>query len=1161
MRFGIFAKYREQQYHTTQADGTYTFSQMWLAQRGWLANNSNCQFTMEMTDANTSTYPATTFYRYGMLANNSNVATSVAQRKDGRALLPPGNSPVSGTTLVAYPYMYNRFQQINYPAFQWQSGWAGSSRPFLINNIFHRPELVKDICSYYQPGAAGDGDNWNAGVATGVNVSIPYLINLQTVTFDFGTRGMKANEIVGTKQNRFPPNIKSIWISGSTQPITIRPKFPPALEYLNLSVTNATLRNDINRLLEDCVNMKALMLTNETWGDGSPAAMPVSGTLQISHMTKLIALSLQSTALTEVVWSVTNPNLFERLKLRSCTGLNVTTFFNLFNLVTRSTAGISVDVAGAGKSFVKTFVHSDLSLNFVFIVAWNNYLVGDINYSTSRVNFTYLRFGNYGNSTFIDGTGINATANSATAGTATIQFGGAGGAGGTNANGANAATASVYSGGGGGAGHSSGVVSFNGGAGTSGLMRITYFTGGTEVTNTFTSSGTFNVPADTSEILIECWGAGGGGGGRGTTVGASGGGGGGAYSRKRLVVTPSASVPYTVGVGGPGGIGLNNGTDGGDTYWDAGADVKAAGGKGGNATQTGGLGGAIADCIGEAAYKGGDGSTRSVNTSPGGGGGGGAGSTGTKQNLYSVNVTGLTAMTFMDMSDCMIGQLQMPVNTVLTDLGLGGNRLDIVANPTIKAQIEALSNLRRCYFSNIVLDSWGAVRGQSSTNGLGANWNFSAMTQLITLGANSSKLSGTLTLPSTSTLSRVAFLDNNVTGITGVNTFTGLIVLLPGNNPNFTFDFTRVPAIYSLLIYNGGNGNNTALTLLDLSARTSTGVMATNIATTDVNGGLGYWFRVSECTNLTEIRFPTTTARCTFTNVGTSNSCNFSFNPALTTLVNHTNITYAGFASQSYYYSFNDCALNINFQIGLNSTLPHVMSLQNNGMSQVNVDLNIDNIYQNRARWNGYGSWGKSLNISGTNSAPTGSFVAPTGFKRAVISAITRANPCVVTRGTTTGTFANDDVIFIRQATGMTQINNLSFTVKNVSGSTFELWNAAGTTAIDSTAYGIYNANTAIMFIDGTPANTREKMYILAWNYQWTITATNATVTQTQDGVARIQARVNQTIAGVANIYGTTDRTITGVSRLQTIVDQTLDGTSRIQNTVDQTMAGVANIV
>jgi hypothetical protein len=85
----------------------------------------------------------------------------------------------------------------------------------------------------------------------------------------------------------------------------------------------------------------------------------------------------------------------------------------------------------------------------------------------------------------------------------------------------------------------------------------------------FTANGTYTPSAGMLFCIIECVGGGGGGGGvAGTTGGPNcgGGGGGGECSRKYASATTiGASQAVTVGPGGAGGVGANNGGAGGDT--------------------------------------------------------------------------------------------------------------------------------------------------------------------------------------------------------------------------------------------------------------------------------------------------------------------------------------------------------------------------------------------------------------------------------------------------------------------------------------------------------------------------------------------------------------------------------------------------------------------
>ncbi|WP_298346672.1 choice-of-anchor D domain-containing protein [uncultured Algibacter sp.] len=120
---------------------------------------------------------------------------------------------------------------------------------------------------------------------------------------------------------------------------------------------------------------------------------------------------------------------------------------------------------------------------------------------------------------------------------------------------------------------------------------------------TFTSSGSFVVPAGVTSVNVSAWGAGGGGGDEASNDGAGGGGGGG-FRGGVIAVTPGDNITITIGNGGAGAT--SNGNDGAN---------------GGNTI--------VAHTIGTITANGGDGGTTSLGSGGFGGNGGGGSFTGT----------------------------------------------------------------------------------------------------------------------------------------------------------------------------------------------------------------------------------------------------------------------------------------------------------------------------------------------------------------------------------------------------------------------------------------------------------------------------------------------------------------------------------------------------
>ena len=143
---------------------------------------------------------------------------------------------------------------------------------------------------------------------------------------------------------------------------------------------------------------------------------------------------------------------------------------------------------------------------------------------------------------------------------------------------------------------------------------------------TFTTSGTFTVPAGVTSVTVQAWGGGGAGGSR-TNNGGGGGGGGGAYSSGTVTVVPNTT--YTVNVG----------TAGNDSWFGSTTTLLAKGGTSvASNTATGGTGGLASAGIGTITYNGATGIT---GTTTYGGGGGSSAGTGANGNAGTTSTGGI----------------------------------------------------------------------------------------------------------------------------------------------------------------------------------------------------------------------------------------------------------------------------------------------------------------------------------------------------------------------------------------------------------------------------------------------------------------------------------------------------------------------------------------
>lgn len=321
--------------------------------------------------------------------------------------------------------------------------------------------------------------------------------------------------------------------------------------------------------------------------------------------------------------------------------------------------------------------------------------------------------------------------------------------------------------------------------------------------------------------------------------------------------------------------------------------------------------------------------------------------------LQTVNVSGLTAVFKLDLSGCDIETLTLPVTPSLSILYLFGNKISIASHPNLLNQIRActgLTDLRLGSGSN-------ADSGQNSIDGFGNNLNIDSLVNLTTFAADSCKLTGRVTLPNIAKLIAIqaqwnAALEgfNNLTAhgttVTSIVVDRCDIIQLP--------ELSTMTKIITLYARFSGLNN------VDLSGRTDQGAMGQIL--------------VNNCPNLASITFPSTlgAAKCSL-DVHAHNC------PNLAVLNNMENIEYTSAqATLRRWHIYNCPLLNIVFPFGVNNFLPGFIAIENNNMSQVNVDATIDSIYQNRAK--NWGTGQKTLGINGTNAVPSGIYQAPAGF-------------------------------------------------------------------------------------------------------------------------------------------------------------------------------------
>lgn len=446
----------------------------------------------------------------------------------------------------------------------------------------------------------------------------------------------------------------------------------------------------------------------------------------------------------------------------------------------------------------------------------------------------------------------------------------------------------------------------------------------------------------------------------------------------------------------------------------------------------------------------------------------------TRNTFETVNVSGITNVTDLDLSNSRIEQLILPSSTITTTLKVGGNKLDVVNQPTLINEFSKLTNLTTLYLSSATTIGNGLLAdfqysGQDSDNGFGNNPNFSGCTKLTNFWAKACKMSGSLDLSgSASTLQNIIVTTNNLNDISGSNNYTNLRGFYGSWNSNLNINFSRFPTLQAFQMIATGQVH------IDLSGRTNT-----------VNGWSQLGIVAINNPNLTTITFPSTVGAFRFP-VNTTVNLQMYNNSNLSTINNWNNISFD--ATPGFVRNIQIQVQGTQIKsIPISSLIvpPYYLDISNCGLTTSEVDAYIDEIFNRRSEYDtALISTGRWFISTGTNQSITGTYQSPAGYKNATITAITNASICKVTVSSI-GSIVENDVMTIRYVSGMTQVNNQTYMIKNIIGNTFDLYTSDGIVPIDSTTFGVRTAG-GIISIEGTPSSQKEKLFILRNIYSFT---------------------------------------------------------------------------
>src|ERR1044072_8775592 len=279
-------------------------------------------------------------------------------------------------------------QYLNYDT----TGIPGANRLKRFKWIFQNAERLIHF------GVYGGGTSSSGSMINDPDLNFPFFPNLKSIYMRGGTSSASSTgvQIVNFK-GRFPDSLEAfgyLYFQG-TRMDTIEKAFPAMFKQLMLGVNSSSLAGDLSRLIAACVNLESLILTNEDWISAAPTAttnLPVSGTLNLSHLVALKNLSVHGTGITAVNLSgLTDVNI-KRVRVSGATGISGTDLLNLVNLVLASNAGTVLNIAGCEKTLTRNFTDGEFSTLETFTVEGNK-ITGTITLTTARPALKYFRLG------------------------------------------------------------------------------------------------------------------------------------------------------------------------------------------------------------------------------------------------------------------------------------------------------------------------------------------------------------------------------------------------------------------------------------------------------------------------------------------------------------------------------------------------------------------------------------------------------------------------------------------------------------------------------------------------------------------------------------------------------------------------------------------------
>lgn len=314
----------------------------------------------------------------------------VAKSDDSRSIISIVESAIaSGSNAPVRSNIF--FANTEYRGFIYNSSAPLTPTTRVLEMTFHRPDLVKHM-SFVGTTGSGTG-NQLQGV-----FNLPYFVNCKTIYISGQTSLVQPGTAITSITGMWPPKLDALHVTSGNTPITSIPKLPGTLRWLIIGINDSTFQagSNVSSVIANCVNLEALLLTNENWADGGAGgntSTRITGVLVMPAIPsgQIKYFSLANATLTDITYTAGQFNAVKKIYCADNPSLNVTKLWAIFEEAISSPSLEFIIFRQNSRSYTRSFSNSDFAATLTNFIIYGNMITGSISLTSARpllVEFT-----------------------------------------------------------------------------------------------------------------------------------------------------------------------------------------------------------------------------------------------------------------------------------------------------------------------------------------------------------------------------------------------------------------------------------------------------------------------------------------------------------------------------------------------------------------------------------------------------------------------------------------------------------------------------------------------------------------------------------------------------------------------------------------------------